>query len=103
MTYAESKGEAPFDWNEFLASPPALESDVHDKACDLASRWVTCACGNLCYSIPRRTQLFGEPEDRELSRLGVDFSNSIDDGCWEAAKVILERIEQRSSEILKSL
>jgi hypothetical protein len=99
--YAETKGERAFDWNEFLKNPPQYPSIEHYRACDLASEWVTCACGNLCDIIPRSP--IGRPSDRELESLGVDFHYSVKGGEWQKAKEILAKIEKRSEEIIAEL
>lgn len=102
-TYAETKGQKPFDWNAFLTNPPEFESPDHDAATDLSSRWVTCACGNLCDAIPRLEHLEGRPQDRELAELGTMFTDNIEDANWPQARQTLAAIEARSAQLLKEL
>jgi hypothetical protein len=102
-TYAESKGNKPYDWNDFLDR--AIRGEVKGwesvKSSDLSERWVTCACGNLCDRIPRRED--GAPEDFLLRKLGCEFANDITWSRWEIAKERLIDIELRSSEILREM
>jgi hypothetical protein len=100
-TYAETKGERAFDWNNFLENPPEYRSIEHYHACDLASEWVTCACANQCYIIPRCP--IGSPVDEELERLGIIFYIDIDNAKWKCAKTTLYLIEKRSAEIIFEL
>lgn len=113
-TFAETKGEPPFDWNAFLAKDQFTEDEMI-KALDLSGEWVTCACGNLCAALPRTPD--GEPLDCELAKLGCEFNEAI---CsmeafhrwintkeiikWrDKARGILAQIEKRSIELLKPL
>lgn len=118
-TFAEDKGEEPFDWNEFLNREEyTLEELI--KADNLASSWVTCACGNQCAEIPRVSERcigFNSPVDLILKQLGFEFSDKLEcmyifkknhnktmfDKSRKGAKQILEKIEIRSSEILKEM
>ena len=100
-TYAEKKGEKPFDWNKFLENPPEWGWEEHLDACDLSCQWVTCACGNQCYIIPRYP--IGSPVDYKLESLGIAFNNSIQDAKYDVAKEILAKIEKRSEEIRAEL
>lgn len=103
MTYAESQNEAPFDWNEFLER--AIKGDIshseHLKAIKLANSWVTCACGNQCSSVPRFEG--GRPFDMRLGLMGIEFMTSVEFGYWRNAKEILERIEERSVELIREI
>ena len=113
-TFAETKGEPPFDWNAFLAQDEFSNEELTD-AMILAGEWVTCACGNLCLTLPR--QHAGQPLDDDLADLGFEFDEAIrlmeaarswDDLeatlKWrDKARGILALIEARSTELLKCL
>lgn len=92
-------------WLTFLdhaiADPESVTLDERKAAEDLANQWPTCACGELCKSLPRGT--LGEPRDEELYRLGMQFIYAIDDRYWESAKRILLQIEARTSQLLKEM
>ena len=101
ITYAEKKGEKPFDWNKFLENPPEWGWEEHLDACDLSCQWVTCACGNQCDIIPRYP--IGSPVDEELQYMGIDFDCEIKRAKWQKAKEILAKIEKRSAELIFEL
>ena len=73
-TYSEKQHRNPINWNKFLARETFNER-VLRRAYDLASQWVTCACGNQCASIPRRPN--GQPKDDQLHHLGLSFDFDI--------------------------
>lgn len=104
-TYSEQRGKKPFDWNSFLDN--AIHGNIeyqgveHTKAFNLASEWVTCACGNQYDIIPRNS--FGSPDDDVLCSLGGQFSIDIDDGLWKEAKDTLGEIEKRSKELIDQI
>jgi len=100
-TYSEAQGKPKFDWNKFLENPPEDRSDEHLFASTLSSKWVTCACGNLCDIIPRSIK--GKPDDRELERLGIEFDYEIKKGDFVTAKETLAKIEKLSTEIIERL
>lgn len=99
MTYCESRGEKPFDWNEFLNRETITEEEW-EEAGNLASCWITCACGNQCDLIPR---LRGIPTDNDLAWFGKQFSEAVDVKNIMLAKIILQDIEQRSAELIAEL
>lgn len=113
-TYAEANNEPPFDWAAFLHQTSFTQEELN-KADELASDWVTCACGNLCDAIPREKEmgdggekLEGSPIDRKLSTLGIDFMSAIrgmneDIDLRLHAIDLLVKIEKRSSEILTEM
>lgn len=122
MTYSESKGKQPIDWNAFLNKEMKdVTWDEMGRMNDAADDWVTCACGNECDIIPRyKTQaqhgMKGEPKDIVLMRLGVDFCqavNSMDNNHGldlreynqEKRRAIytLHQIEKRSAEIINEI
>lgn len=96
-TYAETKGEAPFDWNKALSNPPEIGSDEHIKMIGLAGSWVTCAVGNQCAIIPREVA----PIDVELTNLGSKFAGDITNGDWINSRKTLSKIEERSKYLIK--
>ncbi len=100
-TYAEENGESVFDWNAFLDR--AIKGHVTPQerrlAADMASSWVTCACGNQCSVIKRRSD--GEPMDTVLSNLGYEFYEEMTRGFYRDAKKILNKIERRSAKLIQ--
>jgi hypothetical protein len=75
--------------------------NAHQRACTLSQNWVTCACGNQCSEIPRKST--GVPEDISLSMLGVQFNNHILNEHFESAKITLANIELRSQQVLREI
>jgi hypothetical protein len=77
QVYAVSMGGQPYDWNDFLARAIKGATAGYEEtwAINKAASWVTCACGNQCSIIPRDED--GEPQDKILSALGVDFYDEI--------------------------
>ena len=112
-TYAELKGDSPFDWHDFLDQVDLGEADVEemDEATCLAADWVTCACGNQCAALSRDED--GEPMDPELKKLGIQFFNDVETILWaakpeiklcvEEARDTLRKIEERSAFLLREL
>ncbi len=108
-----------FNWFLFLEKHPKdINLKEMEQAEKLASKWVTCACGQLCKALPRGTSnSFNEPKDPELSRLGYKFYNAIESAkfCKKTkepdslcarlanAKEILIQIEQRTNQLLQNL
>ncbi len=114
-TYSEASGEEPFNWNIALAKH-CREINLEDsnKLKELASSWVTCACGNQCDVIPRYGDT-GRPKDERLSILGERFHHraiypmcrEIEHSNFETADRyrliaidILKEIEERSLGII---
>lgn len=99
-TYAETRGEEPFDWWDALDNP-----GKYDDLSANAGSWVTCACGNQCRVIPRHTGFMavGEPKDRTLKILGFDFLDQVTDRDYTAAKQTLRKIEARSVELIAEI
>lgn len=97
LLYIEEHNQEPFDWNVFLAQDNIAE-DAWKDAYELASDWVTCACGNQCAVLPRNN--YGEPRDLVLLRLGNDFYHAIDSRLVEEARRTLLLIERRSTYLL---
>ena len=107
-TYAKSKGESNFNWNKALDIEIARKgkgfrkwTNNQNNLLNKSMSFVTCAVGNLCASIPRNDQ--DEPLDSILKNLGQSFYEFIECEHYEDAKIILERIEIRSSFLLSKL
>jgi len=113
-TYAESIGQKPFNWLEFLRRNYWTALDLHE-ALLLSEVWPTCACGNQCASLPRTN--VGAPMDDELAELGARFYTEIsrawrhyaeadaDDvrGCMKWALDTFQKIEERSAQLLAEI
>ena len=99
--YSVSQGFEYFDWNKFLDKTSWKKSE-HIHAIILSRSWVTCACGNLCKSIPRYWYN-KSPKDDVLQALGTRFHYALLQKDREAAKAALKNIEHRSSEILAEI
>lgn len=97
LLYVEEYNEVPFDWNAFLAQDYITQNEW-DYADSQARDWVTCACGNQCAVLPRNDD--GEPQDRRLSELGMNFFDAICDHNVLDAREVLTEIEQRSAYLL---
>lgn len=102
-TYAEVRGEEPFNWFEWLQRAINGNVDVVEwrNAERRASSWTTCACGNLCSILPRNER--GEPMDPILAVLGgvSGFYGAITSRDPEQAAVWLGFIEQRSAHLIE--
>ena len=97
VLYVEQRSRKPFDWNAFLAQE-RISEEAWDAADDLASDWVTCACGGQCAVLPRDRK--GAPKDMELFRLGINFFVAIGHKKVLMARAILADIERRSAYLL---
>lgn len=102
-----------FCWFEFLNQPKSdfSKEDLKD-ACELSNNWITCACGQLCNSLPRQENS-NAPIDPILNHLGLDFMENICDAYEayvdheegfliriESAKSVLVKIEERTIALL---
>lgn len=67
----------------------------------LSGNWVSCACGNQCAVIPRKTN--GQPKDLVLARLGSEFYSTICSHNSYRALEILHLIEIRSAELIEKI
>jgi hypothetical protein len=133
QTYAETKGEQPINWwvrleelrkiKEKLDSkdldddldymmmgikPDSLskrEMEIYTESNKQAASWTTCACGNQCSIIPRnRVGAFsGAPKDDILRGLGTDFYSDVRSLDIDKALSTLEKIEQRSDELIREI
>jgi len=82
-----------------LAVSKSITILKYQRLLDLASKWPTCACGQLCKKLPRDED--GKPEDTLLSALGHDFVNNISRKEWVKALKTFKKIERRSTLLLK--
>lgn len=118
MTFTETKGFEPFNWEVFLNSNPD-KKEVWNAVL-LAGSWNTCAVGNLDERIRRYkaedVQIehcsAGQPIDEELRKLGTKFSTCVnrwhyyywedagERGREEAMKLLAE-IKHREKELLE--
>jgi hypothetical protein len=76
-SYTYSKNKPTTDWGPLLKLSYAkqdIETLANMKS--NAGDWVTCACGNTCRILPRKGAA-GEPEDEELSDLGMVFYKKV--------------------------
>jgi hypothetical protein len=102
-----------FCWFEFLNQPKSdfSKEDLKD-AYALSKDWITCACGQLCNSLPRHEKS-NAPIDPILVDLGMKFMGDIDyayeayvdheEGFLsriESAKSVLVKIEERTIALL---
>ncbi len=105
QSYAESKGQVPFDWNASLtcaiAHPPDAEGwrELERKS----ERWVTCSVGEQCAILPRESN--GAPYDLLLAALGGDknggFHAAITAGNAKLAHHILGLVERHSAYLIR--
>jgi hypothetical protein len=100
-TYAESQQEPIFNWNDFLqrAVENKISEDEQEHAEELAGDWVTCACGNQCSILDRDVD--GEPADRLLYELGLQFDTDIRYRKYDTAIETLKKIEIRSTTLIQ--
>ena len=95
--------ETEFNWytelDKAIKKEPSEETYMYLKIC--ADDWVTCGCGQLCKALPRN--LDGKPKDRKLSTFGIYFANCIYFKNWHKALKILNKIEARTSQLLKEI
>jgi hypothetical protein len=114
IPYSVEKRNGFFDWNEFLNRETYTVGELAE-AYVMSTSWTTCACGNLCSIIPRKN---GKPVDESLHDLGECFCSAIMDmyiaekckygkesfeNHREHAKNVLERIEKRSTILIKEI
>ena len=51
-------------WYAYIDTSAPVKEKYHDAACVLAEGWTTCACGQLCDVLPKRS---GEVPNGEIS------------------------------------
>jgi hypothetical protein len=113
-SFAELREATTFNWNEFLSRDEYTTNDMY-SAISYSSKWVTCAVGTQCATIPRDKD--GFPMDDQLRYLGQSFYRHIR-FMFEAyevldkdqmrlnrndAKDVLCKIEVRSQHILNEM
>lgn len=106
-SYSQVKRKNPIDWNKTLDKAIKLENDGDVESLSYldanmrsqSSDWVTCACGSQCNVINRYFD--GAPVDPGLRDLGSVFYNMICRSNYSGAKETLEKIELRSSLLIK--
>lgn len=91
-----------FDWFAVLEWLCANGNQITDGECWVLRRgadmWPTCACGQLCKSLPRAPD--GRPLDDILLNLGLHFLSAIKDRDWKSALMELRWIEARAHTLL---
>lgn len=92
-----------FNWisilKDLIQGAPITDQQ-HRKLVIFASKWPTCACGQLCASIPRR-QSDNAPIDHRLVGLGTNFYHVVEKGEWRRALSIFYQIEERTQELIE--
>lgn len=87
---------AILDW--LIATNPKLTEDQFELLLNAAERWPTCACGQLCKSLPRG--VLGAPLDDIACSLGISFLQEIHNRRWQAARDTFLLIEERTKSLL---
>lgn len=91
-----------FDWlvtlQELVNGRPITE-EQHDILRYRAGMWPTCACGQLCRSLPR-VEPDGRPVDRMLFVYGRSFYEAVKVMNWNEALVLFKWIETRTDYLL---
>ena len=98
-SYSETYNKKPINW--FVELNKSLTYDEFIDLYELSKSWITCACGNQCSIIPRYDD--GQPLDKELSELGVEFTLNIRRGNKVNALNTLAKIEIRSAILIKEI
>ena len=90
------------EFNWYMELDKAIKKEPSKKKyLDLKSRsesWTTCACGELCKAL--RRGIDEEPKDKQLRVLGYDLSSYISIKYWRSARIVLNQIESRTSQLL---
>lgn len=63
--------------------------------------WPTCACGQLCQNLPKRSTISGAPQDAVLYSLGLTFAEEIGRQQYARALDTFQKIERRSAYLLR--
>ena len=100
LTYSEKNDKPAFNWKKAL-SATVISSDLWEEYKEKARSWVTCACGNQCYIIPRDGT--GCPKDKILMNLGGDngFYGAVKSENVEEALYWLDLIEARAAKLIQ--
>lgn len=91
-----------FNWLTILAdlgNGAWMSEDKMGELQDMAQRWPTCACGQLCRQLPRMED--GCPKDSKLRGLGGSFADKVNRRQWCKALDIFQQIEARTTELLE--
>jgi hypothetical protein len=104
FVYQESLRKIPKDFNWFavlkdLRAGRPIEREEWAKLSQMAGNWITCACGQLCQSLPRNN--FGCPRDGKLAAYGTVFYHDIESCNWSKALQTMHKIEARTMELLE--
>ena len=94
--------ETEFNWYTELDNAIKAEP-TDDKFYDLENRansWVNGPCGQLCKKLPLSKVA---PEESYFYANGAEFRYAVQNKDWFYAKIVLERIEKRTIELLKEL
>lgn len=90
-----------FNWiavlKDLVAGAPVTQYD-HQLLIQLSERWPTCACGQLCKTLPRDVN--GAPKDKKLRLEGYIFDRHIEAKRWKLALKCFYRIEARTAKLL---
>ncbi len=92
---------AGFNWLttlEALVAGAEISGAEYGKLLALALRWPTCACGELCKTLPRNEH--GAPHDKVLQKLGSDFAGAVGFRDWTDALFLFRLIEHRTEQLL---
>ena len=88
-----------WDWYAFLDASEEVKEEYYSSATVLSKSWARCACGQVCYDLPRRYD--GAPVDLRARHLGYGFNSNIHLENWDAAKITLDKIEARTAFLLQ--
>lgn len=92
-----------FNWLTALEAAIDLGDRVsdsqHAELSEMANNWPTCACGELCKSLPRHEGSDG-PKDLLLYALGRGFADEVGHRQWLEALKTFHAIEARTAELL---
>lgn len=67
---------------------------------ELAAAWATCACGQLDFGIPRRSN--GAPVDQLLYDFGSMFYDAVENDFYRNARSLIDAIDARAGEVLRA-
>lgn len=93
-----------FDWFDVLDRLIAGEKPSDTDRAEIHARggpWTSCACGQMCKILPRDSSKC--PKDEILKGLGADFARMMSAGDYKSARAILDKIEKRSTELLREM
>ena len=88
-----------WDWYAFLNASEEVKKEYYSSAIVLSESWARCACGQVCYDLPRRDD--GAPVDFKARHLGLEFNANIHFEDWGKARKTLDEIEKRTIFLLQ--